>query len=150
MKQLLIIIALLSLTACATEQQLQPDPKTPAGSRYHAIVQAEQIAAAVRTAQSVCTVGQLEQCVPTLSAQENLVRKIPELHPSGGRPAACDLLVSDYTILKNSALDYFKQMQLYAAGSAANFAQTALERMVSFNQSYTAFNRMLATDSTCR
>ena len=150
MKKAAVALALLFLTGCSgLDRTTGPDLSTPVGYRQGATVRVEHIAAAVRIANSGCTIGALDQCQQMLKEQESAVLQTPELMPLGGTPLICDGLAHDYYILLNGARDYFSQMKTSAARNDAAFGQTARERLVSFDQSYTAFNRILASNS-CR
>lgn len=66
------------------------------------------------------------------------------------KPQGCDQLAQNYTFVLAAARDFFDKAKLSAAqGDQAGLRQTVQERMVSFGQSWVAFNNALPNDP-CR
>lgn len=151
MRRAFAVLALTLLAGCGDPvSQSSPDLVTPAGYRQGAVARAERLASAVNAAHTACTSASVEQCGQALKEQEAVVLKTPELAPLNGRPHACDHLAMNYSILMGSARDYFAQARTSVGRQdRAGVRQTVAERMVSFNQSWTAFNNALPAD-VCR
>ncbi len=148
MRRACAVLALTLLAGCGDPTpRSSPDLNTPAGYRQGTLVRAERLAGAVNTAHTRCTSASVEQCGQALKEQQTVVLKTPELAPFNGRPLVCDHLAMDYSILMESARDYFVQARASVGRQdQAGVRQTVAGRMVSFNQSWTAFNNALPAD----
>ena len=148
MKKAVLILFLIILSGCGgPAPTATPNLNTPAGYRQGAVSRAERAANIINVAQSLCATGSIEECQRALKTQKDAYAKTPDLAPLGGRPLVCDQIASNYFILIDSGQDYFKQANTSAAqNDQAALRQTAKERMMSFNQSWTAFNNALPND----
>jgi len=148
MKKAALVLCLIMLSGCGgPAPTATPNLNTPAGYRQGTVIRAERAANIINVAQSSCTTESIEECQRALKTQEVAYAKTPELAPLDGRPLVCDRVASNYFILINSGQDYFRQMNTSAAqNDQAALRQTAKERMVSFNQSWAAFNNAPTND----
>lgn len=145
MRRVVIILALFVLSGCS--RPATPDTTTAAGYRQMAIERGWRVAGAVNTANDSCSTATVAHCQEVLEAQEESYLQQTEWLRESVRPAACDRIAANYTFILAGAKDFFGQMKTSAAtNDQAAVRQTAKERMISFNQSWTAFNNALPTD----
>jgi hypothetical protein len=148
MGKAVVILATIALMGCGGPAE--PSLNTPQGYRQGTILRAERISAIVNSANTSCMTGSVSECQQALHDQESLYNQQPELAPLGGRPPACNHLASNYFFLVASAQDYFAKVKTSVAQhDQIATRQAAQERMVSFNQSWNAFNETVQVDS-CR
>ncbi len=148
MKKAALVLFLIVLSGCGgPAPTATPNLNTPAGYRQMAVGRGERVANAVTTANTSCSTEAISQCQQALKTQEAVYAQQSEWLRIGTRPQQCDRVAHNYSFLIASAKDYFKQVNTSAAqNDQAALRQTAKERMVSFNQSWTAFNNALPND----
>ena len=148
MKKAAIVLFLVVLSSCGgPDPTATPNLNTPAGYRQMAVGRGRRVANAVITTNASCSTEAINQCQQTLKTQEAVYAQQSEWLRIGTRPQQCDQIAANYSILIESAKDYFKQVNTSVAqNNQAALRQTAKERMVSFNQSWNAFNNALSND----